>query len=583
MIVLQKFDDLKTLYGDMRSYYTILHSRIREDDVYYELAFAHLLNLPRKFRKDAVALPTAREIVETAVDHISPGFRRVDVQRTAPTPAATENAQLRKAFYESLLDYLERLAPVSPYRDAIKHIVTYGLSTTKFVYDQQKHRKRPEKGQFDTDAEFTEAEEDWRTNRYESMPFTIQVLHPSELLFDPFNDPPQWAVQVSKKYVYDMMNTYPSWGNPRNLRGMDKVEVLEYADNTYRAVSIAGQPAFSDGIVEHKWGTHPYIVVASGLGIEDEEHRPEKRFVGILRYIKGVLLSESRSYSISDVVLKGGAWPVRVLEGDRAGEMKPINLEYGTMQPIPPGTIVKDLTPQLPPQMLFMHLQLANQIISAAAAPRVVRGMREPGTRTGFQHQLALSEARLRYVALGNASENMLAQICRKGAIYMENVVDGPVPLTSSISQHSFRTISGRSFRGNHEVKVKINVMEPEDEVRKHQDAATMVTSGLMSPQTAIRKYFPDVDPESEMGRILAARLLYSPQVMTLLSQGLTEKIAERQGLEAQLQALLQAAMGEQRGRTPPAPQGEGEGVAGSRSDQAMMRELGITPGREGL
>ena len=103
-----------------------------------------------------------------------------------------------------------------------------------------------------------------------------------------------------------------------------------------------------------------------------------------------------------------------------------------------------------------------------------------------------------------------------------------------------------------------------------------------MSPQTAIRKYFPDVDPDTELGRILAARLLFSPQFMMLLSQGITEKVAAGLGLEDMLRRILESAEEEQQGgtqRRSPSPESEGREAAegaGSRRDQAAQREIDL-------
>ena len=114
-----------------------------------------------------------------------------------------------------------------------------------------------------------------------------------------------------------------------------------------------------------------------------------------------------------------------------------------------------------------------------------------------------------------------------------------------------------------------------------------MVTAGLMSPQTAIRKNFPDVDPETELGRILAARLLFSPEVMALLTQGIVEKVAVDAGLTEMLERILSQATEEpgapsgggiQPARRAANPENEGEAAtgAGSRRDQAAGRELDL-------
>ncbi len=576
-LVLSNFQEVKDLKSEMVSFYGDLHRDMLEDEKFHDLDVEHLLNLPQKFSNQGIVLPTAREVIETAVDHISPTNRRIEVPRRSGTKAAAEQAKLLRRFYAALLTFLEAGPPVSPYREITKHLSLWGISTVKFVYDKNKWKDEPPSSD-------KEARENWRNFQATVMPFTLQVLHPSEVLFDPWHDPPEWAIQVSKKYVGEIASTYPEWKNTQNLKRTTKVDVFEFWSDTQRSVLIQNRPGLSNEVIDHGWGTHPYIIGSSGLGIDGSEHKPEKRFVGLLRFLKGILLSESRNYSIADIVMKTGAWPVRVAIGERANEMPAITLEYGTVQPMPPGVEIKELTPELPPQMVFQHLALANNIISAAAAPRVVRGGQNPGTRAGFQQQLAIGEARLRYQPLAEATERMMTMICVKSGIYMEKIVPGSVSLGPGATQEEFKSIKGSNFGGHHSVKVKVNVLAPEDEIRKQQGVINLVAAGLMSPQLAIETLFPQVDPNSELGRILASRIMFGPQLTALVSSAVVEKVAEEAGLEEVLQRMLEEAQADVEGgratRQPPGGGPEGA-ITGSLEDQAASRQQGLVAGSQ--
>lgn len=576
--------ELKKLKADMDVLFADYHgTAIPTDERYYNLDISHLLNLPRKFRRDAVVLPTGRDAIEAAVDHVTPQFRRVLVPRRTVDDKGTQQAQAIQAFYEALLTYLERQGIVSPYREMVKHLALYGLSIPRLDYNPSVWPIEPKRAQFEEEADFNAARDEWRHAKSERMPFSLQLVNPREVVFDMWHDPPQWVLQVSKRFVGDVVAAFPNWPNIRSRRMSDQVDVFEFYDNKVRSLLIDDAPALKSkdgsGVLRHKLGTHPYIIGSSGFGIDDSEHKPEKRFVGLLRYVTGVLLSESRNYSIADIVMKAGAWPVRTAEGERANEMPSIKLEYGQIHPLPPGVVIKDLTPQLPPAMVFSFMQMASSIISSSVSPRVVRGLGQPGLTSGFDRQLALGEARLRYGPLAAAVEALLTGICQKAGLYMENVVPGSVSVAAAAKQDEFVEVSGRTFRGHHAVSVQVNVLEPEDEVRKHQDLASMVSSGLMSPQTAIRKGFPDVDPDTEMGRIIASRLLFSPQIMEILATAAVEKVTTKLGIEETVRRILTAAeTPAQRTRSSPAPEEaapEGTG-AGSRSDQAALREVAL-------
>ncbi len=570
-LLIETEKDLVELKNDMVTYFSKLHAEMVIDEKYHDLDFTDQLSLPSKFASQGVILPTAREVVETAVDHIAPNNRRVEVPRRAGNQAAAKQAKLLRRFYAALLFYLEQGAPVSPFREILKHLTVWGISVAKFSYDERKWMDKPAPGM---DLE------EWRNFQATNMPFNLQILHPSEVLFDPWHDPSEWVLQVSKKYVGDLISTYPDWGNPRNHKRIAKVDVIEFWSTSHRAVLInKNEWGLKGGVVENKATIHPYIIGSSGLGIDGSEHTPDKRFVGILRYLRGILQSESRNYSIADIVMKSGAWPVRVLVGDRASEVGPLNLEYGTLQPMPEGVTVENLSPELPPGMVMEHLSIANNIISAAAAPRVVRGGSNPGTRAGFQQQLAIGEARLRYAPLAEASERMLTQICVKAGILMETVVPGPISLGPGSTHEVFSNISGKDFKGHHALRIKVNVLAPEDEIRKQQGVIQLVAAGLMSPEMAIETLFPAVDPDSELGRILASRILFSPQLMGLVGTAVTEQVAEAAGLEATLERMLAAAAeelaaggGGGRARRQPGQLQEPP-TGGDLTDQANQRE----------
>lgn len=585
MSIVADFHEVKKLKDEMfQQVYSELFDALEEDERYFDLDLKDLLNMPRQFENDAIVLPTAREVVLTAVNHINPRFRSITVPRRTITPKGTEQAQTLKKFYAALLTWLERQPSTSPFHDAVTHLTLYGRAGFKLLYDRTKHPDRPRREQFSDDEDFEEAMAEWQATKAENLPFTLLLPHPSAIMEDPWHDPPEWVIEHGKMRVGQVQSVYPSWDNPNNKKLSDVVHTIEFWDDKVRSVVVDGHPALKSrdgsGIVRHKWLMHPYIIGASGLGYDDKEHKPEKRFIGMLRYIRDLLLSESRSFSIADIVLKAGAWPVRVATGDRANDVPDLKLEYGTVQPMPPGVSIDTLTPDLPPDMLFNHQQQTNGIISAATAPRVVRGQSMRNVRSGFDRQLALGEARLQYDPLAQAINTMLTQLCIKAGIYVERLTKGQLSLVPGTESDEFVTVSPSTFKNHHAVSVEVNVLQPEDDVRKNQDAAAMVAANIWSPQTAIRKRFPDLDPNTELGRSLAFRLMFSEPMLNLIGASANQTVAENLGLEQvleQVMAQIQGASQEISAQSRSPRQGESapaEEGAGSRSDQAQMRGL---------
>ncbi len=317
MAIISDAHDLKKLKSDMDVVFGTFHSdSLPDDERYYKLDIAQLLQLPKKFRKEAVVLPTGRDVIEAAADHVTPQFRLIRVPRKTVDEKGTNQARKLKRFYEALLNYLERQATHSPYRTQVKNTSLYGLGVGKFLYDQGAMPKEPMREEFADETAYKEAREDWRQDKIDVMPFTLQIINPAEVVFDVWHETPQWVLQTSRRYVGEMQAVYPNWVNIHDRRLTDQVDVFEYWDKETRAVLIDDQPALKSdddsGVLHHSWGDHPYIFVESGFGIDDSEHRPEARFVGMLRYIRDVLRSESRNYSIADIVMKAGAWPIRI-------------------------------------------------------------------------------------------------------------------------------------------------------------------------------------------------------------------------------------------------------------------------------
>ena len=229
--ILKNFEDIDTLRIEMEGHFGPLHKEILEDERYIELKIRDLLNIPANFVRDAVVLPTAREVIDTATDHITPKFRRVLVpRRNTETADGTAQALKLRRFYEALLNWTEDQFTISPFRMGVKHLAGVGISCWRLDFDKKRHPGRPTRSQFDNEDDFNESMVEWRQIRSENLPFALRILHPTEVFFDPLHDPPEWFIQKAMMPVYDIERMYPHWENKANLQRSNKAEVLEYFD-----------------------------------------------------------------------------------------------------------------------------------------------------------------------------------------------------------------------------------------------------------------------------------------------------------------------------------------------------------------
>lgn len=569
-------DEVLRFINDMDSYYTQLEKDIDTDEDYYTLRIKQWLDLPDEYVDEGTVLPTARSVVDTATDHIAPQFRDIIVPKRRDTRPAIEQARKIRLFYEALLNYFERGASVSPFRDAAKHLALHGMMVFKIQYDRRRRPNTPTQGEFEENADFKERMEDWDLKRTYTMPLILNVVHPHDVIVDPFNDPPEWVAERGQIMVGQAENDFPAYKNTLRSGRTALVEKIEIHDDQHRAVYINGESALGksgNGIVKTIAGIHPYVVVASGLGHKSVKYKAEYKYVGLLRFIKRVLLSESRQYSIADIVMKHGAWPQRFVTGPNTDQIdgETFQVKHGTVKVLPPDSKIETITPELPDHMVYQMLSLSSNIIAENAAPRSLGGNREPGTSSGYDNQLNLSQAKIRYRPLADAMESALSQLCQKAGIIVERQMEGSISISAGAEHDEFIDISSSVFKNHRAVRVRINVLEPEDEIRKHTDIAAMVAARLKSRKAGIKEVDPTKDPTLVMEEIAADDT--ASALAPLISAAIAQDVAQRLNLEEQVLALLESQNTDEVPRSD-RNAGEGDEVPrqGDVRDQAARR-----------
>jgi len=76
------FEDIKSiLIPKCVEYYGELYTKFEKDEQFYELDFKGDLNIPDEFKAEGIVLPTARDMVDTFVDHIDVSNARISVNK----------------------------------------------------------------------------------------------------------------------------------------------------------------------------------------------------------------------------------------------------------------------------------------------------------------------------------------------------------------------------------------------------------------------------------------------------------------------------------------------------------------------
>jgi hypothetical protein len=416
--------ELKTKCQDR---YSKLQQQIIDDQKYYELDFRALLNLPKEFEWQGIVLPTARDMVDSCVDHTDINNARVFVNRKGQFQRSEEEVEMMRKFYLGLIHRTNVESTISPWRIGAKHYWLHGMTVFKTVWDADRWPDKPEQEKGQSDKDYAALIDRWRQETHKSIPIVIQAVHPHSIMLDPYGEGGQFVFEIRKELVLDVQNKFKLWTNPLAKAITGEVEHISFWTPEYRCELYDGEPVLrtKDGVVDHRYGFIPYVAIDTGLGNQSYDNDPVMRYVGILRYIKDILISESRDYSIADIVLAKTAWPWGTIEGPGAESVTSLDQKFGTYTPLPKDVKIVPQASQVPPQALQQHLAITSGYISAHAAPNSVRGMGESGVRSGTDRRQLIAEASTRYQYSAEAFKNGTAKVLSNCALLMKNVIPG--------------------------------------------------------------------------------------------------------------------------------------------------------------
>jgi len=523
----------------MENLYNGVHGKFDEDEEFYELEFKDRLDLPKEFKSSGVVLPTARDMVDTFVDHIDISNARVFVNKKRTNNLSVEEAEMMRKFYLGLIYRTNVEADISPWRVGAKHYAKHGLCVFKTVWDADRWPDKPLQSADESEEEYAERIDDWRSETHTSIPIIIQAEHPKTVMGDPSYPQRQFVIERHEKLCWNVRQRWPKWGNLKGKKDSDFVKFVSYWDDTYRADFADGIPLLPyGGVIKHRYGFLPYVFIDSGLGDQSSDGDLAKRYVGMLRYIFNILVSESRDYSIADIVLPRISWGGGFLEGDNADKVGKIDQKFGMWNKLPTGVKARswaELT-QTPPDMLNLHLARSADYIAAHAAPRSVRGLGEAGVRSGADRRLVIAEASSRYQYSSDAFKNGTAKVLINCARLVKNVIPGDVRVWARTPTDEFdMEIKKDKMREPFTCYVEFAPVSEEDEYRRHDDLERLTQTGIVTRQWA-RTQMSNVDAVSMEMEEEKEKLKNDPQLQMLISQyaagEMAKAIAKRSGAD---------------------------------------------------
>jgi len=531
--------------GELHTYYSARNINFDLDDQYYELLFRDKLGLPQEYKEDGVVLPTARDIVDAGTNHISTIYARFFRPMRGDTPEAREQAEMLRKFDVAMFYRTKVESDISPWRDGSKHGCLYGMWCFETLYDPSKIPDEPEQEEDESDEDFQNRMDIYKGELYDSLPIAIREVHPRNVYPDPSGE---FMIIEESKTIGQARSEWPNWTAPITStaaagKTMQDVIQVSFINKKYRAIYVNGEPVLEagdkEGVLEHDYGFIPYVIGYSGLGNLSKSAKPELKAVGLIRYLQGLLRSESFAYSVYNITIKAHSWPITFVSGPGAAALAAIKLKFGKIYEKPPGVTIEDYIKSAPPEIVMQHMEYTNAVLSASAAPRSVRGLPESGVRSGTDRSLVISQARLKYDSIMEQIQLSTAKVMSNCTKIAERVVPEDFHMWAKTPDEEFDFRIDRSkIKHHYTTFVEFTSVSAEDEARRHADMENLVKTGIISTGTGRRRYMTHIDPEAEDIKVEAEKLRNDPAVRQVLGQMAAEWLAGEAARLGKIRAL---------------------------------------------
>ncbi len=487
-------EEVKGLHRSSTTYWEPAHSLFKQDETYYESNFAAALNLPNELNWKPTVLPTGRDMVDACVDNTAIQNMRVTVGDMGTTRSANVSEQMLRYLCLGVAYRNETENQSSFLQVGSKHFWNHGLGIIKTVYDANRSSSKPEWDlTAESEVEYKDRLDDWQLEKDVKIPIVLLPVHPCTFMADPFEGGGRFNFETREELLFNVKTKYPKWSNPLQKKigdsGDTTVEHVSFWTPYWRGEFYDWEPVGpgKSGLWHHKYGFIPYTVIQSGLGNMDSKNDPAKRYVGILRYVQDLLISESRNYSLQDYVLANGAMPFFTVEGDVNAPMgntdARINTSFGEVNELPPGRKLVAHSRAILPESLRQHVAIAADYVAAHAAPNSIRGLGEEGVRSAVDRRQITAQAATRYAYAVTAFKNGMAKVFQNCAkVYTRVVPDDITVWANTGREGAFRQkIEKDKLKEPYIVYVDFSPVNELDEMRRHEDFLRMKEAGVVT------------------------------------------------------------------------------------------------------
>ncbi|KKN72908.1 hypothetical protein LCGC14_0406120 [marine sediment metagenome] len=565
--ILEQFEFCKKYYSKLRTCY-------EWDENFYNLDFKKKLHIPGEFAKDRVVLPTARDVVDTGINHTNIFNARVFTNKKGTSEIGKKSAEMLRKLGLGIIHGINVESRIAPAHVGAKHYWKHGLAVFKTIWDADRWIDKPEQKDGESKENYAVRLDEWRAGQHLSLPIVIKAINPYHIMPDPYTGGDYYVIEWYKRKLYDVKRIWPHFKDKKGREPDDMIETFSFWTDKYRAEFVENESMLKipGGVVAHKYGFNPYTLIESGLGDEDTNNKPENRYVGLLRYMYDLLVSESMNYSLNNILMARETMKGGYITGADAGSLGEIKQEYGKYWPVGDKDVeFHDWESKVPPEASFRQLATTHDYISAHAAPRSARGLSEVGVRSGADRRLIIAEASAIYQYATPAFQNGWAQILSKCAMLVKNVIPGDFEIWTKTPTDEFDVVVKKDLiREPLNYYVEFAPISEEDEYRRQDSLLKMWNSGDgITTQEWTWNQMSNVDPErmrrqqeKENLRRMPSYNQIKDQTMAMLYQQALGQV----GLQGQ-PPQGQPAQGTSQGQRPLVPEIPNRAPLGSAQD----------------
>jgi hypothetical protein len=512
--------EILSIFEDGKRYFSKFHAQCRTAEDYY--FGRNIVPIPEGRGFDVVRPSTPRAIVNTATDHVDVNNIAIDVLQ--PSVRGKARAEKMKKFYQGA--WLNIKGPVL--RTAVRQANLYGISWLKPMFASEQWPDAPILDDFDDDAKYHKALEEFLERRSLVFPFVVKNVNPKNLIWDDSRARRKWAIEFYEREQQDIIRRYPEWAPPAGETGL--VRWMEYWDETWFGY-IAGS-SWVYGPFKHGYGFLPFIPADAANSIEWDSGRPELRYQGLLVPIISLLDSEARLMSQYESLIRQFAWQTLDFYGPtQQAQAARDNYEFMGLNLIPPGVDVKPSPRNPAPNEILQQLNMVQTLIEEATFPNVIRGVRPRGISSGFGVSVLAGMGRLVFQGIADGMSRAIEQVNSAFAMLVENKVRGRVTVHARSEIHNFdQTIDPSDIRGFTENRVVLKAEAPEEREREALLAMRLYSAGIISLYET-QKRAGITNPLEEQLQMTSEQLLNSP----VLRAAMEQLAAERMGLISQI------------------------------------------------